>query len=69
MPSPRMGAPQGCFAKGQTVPPINRHNQGEGSHDGTHRKDRFHLHLKSTVYNSYKVFNCAQRYRKLDCTC
>ena len=23
----RMGAPQGCFAKGQTVPLINRHNQ------------------------------------------
>ncbi len=23
------GAPQGCCAKGQTVPPINRHNQGK----------------------------------------
>jgi len=23
------GAPQGCFAKGQTNTPINHHNQGE----------------------------------------
>jgi len=29
MPSP-FGAPQGCFAKGQTDTPINRHYRGEG---------------------------------------